>query len=62
MVTGIITGSILWWIILVSGTSVFQSRCNSRVLGLVNKISGLVISAFGIIARARVPAQAGIIS
>ena len=60
VVTGIITGSVLWWLILVSGTSVFQSRCNGRNLGLINKISGSVIIVFGIIALIRVPVQGGI--
>ena len=52
MVTGIVAGSVLWWLILVSGTLAIRSRCSSGVLGLVNKVSGVIIAAFGIIAIA----------
>ncbi|WP_292368926.1 LysE family translocator [Methanoregula sp. UBA64] len=48
MVLGITAGSIAWWILLVSGTSVLGSRCDSRVLGLVNRVAGVIIVLFGI--------------
>jgi len=48
MVLGIAAGSVAWWLLLVAGTSVFGSRCNTRVLGLVNRIAGVLIVLFGI--------------
>jgi len=48
MVLGVIAGSLAWWVLLVGGTSVFGSRCNRRVLGLVNRIAGVLIFLFGI--------------
>ena len=48
MVLGVIAGSLAWWVLLVGGTSVLGSRCNRRVLGLVNRIAGILIFLFGI--------------
>jgi len=48
MVLGVITGSLAWWVLLVGGTSVLGSRCNRRVLGLVNRNAGILIFLFGI--------------
>jgi threonine/homoserine/homoserine lactone efflux protein len=48
MVLGITAGSVAWWILLVSGTSVLGSRCDSRVLSLVNRVAGVMIVLFGI--------------
>ena len=48
MVLGVIAGSLAWWVLLVGGTSVLGSRCNRRVLGLVNRIAGVLIFLFGI--------------
>jgi len=48
MVLGIAAGSVAWWLLLVAGTSVLGSRCNTRVLGLVNRIAGVLIVLFGI--------------
>lgn len=52
MVVGIIAGSVLWWGLLVSGTSVFGSRFNTRTLVLVNRLSGILIIVFGMAAFA----------
>ena len=48
MVLGIAAGSVAWWLLLVAGTSVLGSRCNTRVVGLVNRIAGMLIVLFGI--------------
>jgi threonine/homoserine/homoserine lactone efflux protein len=48
MVLGITAGSVAWWILLVSGTSVLGSRCDLRVLSLVNRVAGVMIVLFGI--------------
>jgi threonine/homoserine/homoserine lactone efflux protein len=49
MVGGVFTGSILWWIILSVGVSLFRERLNNpKALRWVNGISGLIIVAFGL--------------
>jgi len=49
MVGGVFSGSILWWIILSFGVSLFRERLNNpKALRWVNGISGLIIMAFGL--------------
>ncbi len=50
LVLGVFTGSCLWWLLLVTLASVFRTRLNARVLQWVNRISGIVITTFGLIA------------
>ena len=49
MVLGVFLGSAAWWLFLSGGTSLFRNRLNER-LQWVNRLSGVVIAAFGIIA------------
>lgn len=49
MVIGVFTGSGAWWLFLSSSTSLFRNRINHK-LAWVNRISGTIISIFGIIA------------
>lgn len=73
MVLGVIAGSVLWWVILVSGIAAFRSRFNPRLLELVNRVSGSIIVLFGIFtlpacsyeackSASHIPGYAGIIS
>jgi len=50
LVCGVFLGSALWWLLLSIGVSVFRSKFQQHSLVLVNKISGLIIIAFGIVA------------
>jgi threonine/homoserine/homoserine lactone efflux protein len=50
LVFGIFAGSALWWLILSGGISMFQSKFNLRGLRWVNRISGVIITGFGIYA------------
>ncbi len=50
MVIGVFSGSAAWWVFLSGTTGIFRNKMNDRKLALVNKISGLVILAFGIAA------------
>jgi threonine/homoserine/homoserine lactone efflux protein len=50
LVLGVFVGSGLWWLTLSSVVGFFRHRFNTRGLGWVNRISGLVIAAFGILA------------
>ncbi|MDD1704468.1 MAG: LysE family transporter, partial [Methanoregula sp.] len=46
-VLGVFCGSTLWWIILCGSLGSVRSLISTRHLRLINRISGLVIAAFG---------------
>ncbi len=50
LVLGVFTGSALWWFLLSGGISLFRSRIDSVALQWVNRISGLIITGFGVVA------------
>lgn len=50
LVLGVFLGSCLWFFILSYGVTLFRKKINSTGLGWVNKISGLLIILFGVIA------------
>jgi threonine/homoserine/homoserine lactone efflux protein len=50
LVLGIFIGSSLWWLILSSIVSFFQSKITPDRLIWINRVSGLVIISFGIYA------------
>jgi len=43
-------GSALWWLTLSTGISTFRTKFTPDGLRWVNRISGLVIAAFGLLA------------
>ncbi len=52
LVIGVFTGSTLWWAILISGTAWLRERLTVSRLTFINRLSGLIILAFGVIALA----------
>jgi len=50
LVLGVFIGSTLWWFILSSCVTVFRAKFNLRRLRWVNRISGIIITGFGLIA------------
>lgn len=50
LVLGVFTGSALWWLALSSGVSIFRKKFDYSALVWVNKISGLIIGGFGLLA------------
>jgi threonine/homoserine/homoserine lactone efflux protein len=50
LVLGVFTGSALWWLLLSSGVSLFRSRFSPQSMRWVNRISGSVITFFGLLA------------
>ena len=50
LVVGVFLGSALWWLVLSGGVAVLRSRVNAFALQWVNRISGVVIAAFGLVA------------
>ena len=50
LVLGVFIGSALWWLTLSTGISTFRTKFTPDGLRWVNRISGLVIAAFGLLA------------
>ncbi len=48
IVSGIFVGSTLWWIILSSLGAIMRHKFNTKTIGIINKLSGIIICAFGI--------------
>jgi len=50
LVSGVFSGSLLWWLILSSVTSFIRKKFNFQSLKVINKISGIIIMGFGLFA------------
>jgi threonine/homoserine/homoserine lactone efflux protein len=50
VVCGVFLGSVSWWCILTSGISLLRKRFTTRWLLWINRISGIIILLFGILA------------
>jgi threonine/homoserine/homoserine lactone efflux protein len=50
LVLGVFIGSVLWWLLLCAGISLFQTTLTPRRLQWVNRISGVMITMFGLVA------------
>jgi threonine/homoserine/homoserine lactone efflux protein len=50
LVTGVFIGSIIWWIILSSATTLIKGKITTKGLAWVNRISGIIIFGFGLVA------------
>ena len=50
LVLGVFCGSGLWWLLLSGGVSLLRGRFSYRGLWWVNRISGILILTFGIVA------------
>jgi arginine exporter protein ArgO len=48
LVLGVFLGSAFWWFLLSGGMSLVRSRLTPRGLTLVNRVSGVVLTLFGI--------------
>jgi len=47
LVTGVFSGSALWWLVLASATGAVRSRFSPKVLILLNRISAVLLSMTG---------------
>jgi len=52
LVFGVFAGSALWWFALSGIASLFREHLDARALRWVNRISGVVVAAFGLTALA----------
>jgi threonine/homoserine/homoserine lactone efflux protein len=50
MVVGVFLGSAAWWLLLSGGVGLLRARVDVRGLAWVNRLSGAVIGAFGLLA------------
>jgi threonine/homoserine/homoserine lactone efflux protein len=50
LVLGVFTGSVLWWLLLSGGVSLFRKKFTPQAQVWVNRVSGLVVVGFGIFA------------
>lgn len=50
LVLGVFLGSALWWLVLSSGMGLMRTKLTPARLVWVNRLSGLVIAAFGVVA------------
>ena len=50
LVLGVFLGSASWWLLLSGGVGVFREKFNAQGLLWVNRISGAIITVFGVIA------------
>jgi threonine/homoserine/homoserine lactone efflux protein len=50
VVLGVFSGSTLWWIILTSAISLFRKKLNTQWLLWINRVSGAIITIFGLAA------------
>jgi threonine/homoserine/homoserine lactone efflux protein len=57
MVVGVFLGSAFWWVILSGSVGMLHSRLNQAAMQWVNRISGMMILAFGLIALGQAAAS-----
>jgi threonine/homoserine/homoserine lactone efflux protein len=50
LVLGVFIGSALWWLLLSGGVGLIRDRFNALRLQWVNRISGIIITGFGVLA------------
>ena len=59
MVLGVFSGSAAWWLLLSSGASALRTRTTPAGLAWINRASGVVIIAFGLLALLTVARSGG---
>jgi threonine/homoserine/homoserine lactone efflux protein len=50
LVAGVFTGSMAWWAMLSSASSLFKTRMNANAMRWINRLSGAVLAGFGLAA------------
>jgi threonine/homoserine/homoserine lactone efflux protein len=52
LVLGVFAGSALWWVLLSSGVGLLRLRLTPGALRWINRVSGAILVAFGVLAMA----------
>jgi threonine/homoserine/homoserine lactone efflux protein len=55
LVVGVFLGSALWWLLLSGGVSLIRTRLKPEALRWVNRLSGALITGFGLLALSSIP-------
>jgi threonine/homoserine/homoserine lactone efflux protein len=50
LMLGVFFGSASWWLLLTGGVGLFRTKFNTQGLLWVNRISGMIITVFGVVA------------
>jgi threonine/homoserine/homoserine lactone efflux protein len=50
LVFGVFFGSAAWWLIISEGVQLFRKKVNQKVMQWINRIAGLIIAGFGVVA------------
>ena len=50
VVMGVFLGSLLWWLFIISLVGVIHKKINASIMKWINRISGVVIIIFGVLA------------
>jgi threonine/homoserine/homoserine lactone efflux protein len=53
LVAGVFTGSALWWLLLSGSVGALRARVGTGSMQTVNRLSGIVLFAFGVLALSR---------
>jgi threonine/homoserine/homoserine lactone efflux protein len=48
LVIGVVAGSTFWWFTLTTVTGLFHKRIDDRVMSIINKVSGVIVTIFGV--------------
>ncbi len=54
LVSGVFTGSAIWWLLLSGAVSIFRSRFTAAHMRWVNRLAGVIIGAFGLLALSQI--------
>ena len=50
LVVGVFLGSVMWWLLVSTLVGIVRVRINDRILQWVNRLSGMTIATFGVVA------------
>jgi threonine/homoserine/homoserine lactone efflux protein len=53
MIAGVICASVTWWLIVSGSVAALRSKLNVSVLNLINRASGLILGALGVLMAAK---------
>jgi threonine/homoserine/homoserine lactone efflux protein len=48
LVAGVLAGSTFWWFTLTTITGLFHRHIDDRIMAIINKVSGVIVTVFGL--------------
>ncbi len=49
LVMGIFTGTVIWWLLLTGGVSIFRKKITDKIYGILNKVLGSLLCLLGVV-------------